>query len=191
MSPTAIEKAGDSALRLIHIAIELVGPHIPSLSKSITIPPNRLFRRTGSYLGGSRVKGHRNSSKECHIVLYKKRGEPQWIVRHGWIRIDDGKSLRRYLETWPICQEAYVIVSEPRNNALHLLSEIQSDLETPDQDDACTLKRRGERKAILEHMLKRGKINTEDEERTEAVRRQEFRQILQVGRPEAEPPARG
>jgi hypothetical protein len=67
------------------------------------------------------------SIRQCYITLYKRVGEAQWTIRHGWIASDDTESFREYLSTPSSCEEFHVVPSELRNNALHLFSEIRAD----------------------------------------------------------------
>jgi hypothetical protein len=66
---------------------------------------------------------------QCHVVFYKRRGETQWTIRHGWIPTDDAESLRQYFATLPDCGEFYAVPSEPINNTLQIFGEIRSDFE--------------------------------------------------------------
>jgi hypothetical protein len=64
--------------------------------------------------------------RQCHIVLYKRRGQTQWAICNRWIPTDDGESLRRYFSTLPTCEEFYVVPSEPQNNTLQMFGEIRA-----------------------------------------------------------------
>jgi hypothetical protein len=120
------------------------------------------------------------SIKKCHIVLYKRFGEMQWIIRHGWISTDDGESLRQYLSTQPSCEQFYVVKSEPRNNALQLLGEIQEDFGSQGNDETATSGQFGRRKAVIKQLLRRNQARLAEEYETEAEVRKQIRQVTQA-----------
>jgi hypothetical protein len=115
--------------------------------------------------------------RQCHIVLYKRRGQTQWAICHGWIPTDDGESLRRYFSTLPTCEEFYVVPSEPQNNTLQMFGEIRAAFENHKNDDAATSKQLEERQAVTEQLLRRNKARVKEEDQTEAERREQLRQI--------------
>ena len=115
-------------------------------------------------------------TRQCHIVLYRRRGETLWTIRHGWIPTDDAESLRQYFATFSSCEEFYVVASEPRNNAVQLFQEIRSDWENRN-DEVATSKQLGARKAVTRQLLRRDKARIETEDCAEAERREQFREI--------------
>jgi hypothetical protein len=117
------------------------------------------------------------STRQCHIVLYKRLGEAQWTIRHGWIPTEDGESLRQYFSTLPECEEFYVAVSEPRNNTLQMFGEIRMDFENPKDDCVSTSKQLEERKAVTAELLRRNKARVKQEDQGETERREQLRQI--------------
>jgi hypothetical protein len=120
------------------------------------------------------------SMKQCHVVLYKRFGETQWTIRHGWIPTDDGESLRQYLSTLPSCEEFYVVKSEPQNNAVQLFSEIQDDFRSRGKDETASAGQFGQRKAVIKQMLRRNKARLKEEDETEAERRDQIRQVTKA-----------
>jgi hypothetical protein len=116
------------------------------------------------------------SIKQCHIVLYKRFGETQWTIRHGWIPTDDGETLRQYLSTLPSCEEFYVMRSEPRNNVLHLFSEIQEDFRVQGNDETATAGQFGQRKVVIKQLMRRNKARVTEEDETEAELKEQIRQ---------------
>jgi hypothetical protein len=127
-------------------------------------------------------------SKQCHIVLYKRLGEAQWTVRHGWIPTDDGDSLRQYLSTLPGCLEFYVVKSEPLNNAVLLFSEVQEDFRNHENDKTATPAQFGQRKAVIKQLLRRNKARLTEEDKAEAeLRRHQISVALSTTSPQELP----
>jgi hypothetical protein len=100
-------------------------------------------------------------------VLYKRLGETQWTVRHGWIPTDD--SLRQYLSTLLGCVEFYIVKSEPLNNAVLLFSEVQEDFRNHENDKTATPAQLGRRKAVIKQLPRRNnKARLTEEDKAEA-----------------------
>jgi hypothetical protein len=117
------------------------------------------------------------SIRQCHIVLYKRLGETQWTIRHGWIPTEDGESLRQYFSTLPTCEEFYVVPSEPRNNTLQMFGEIRTEFENPKDDCVSTPKQLEDRKTVTAQLLRRNKARVKQEDQGETERREQLRQI--------------
>jgi hypothetical protein len=118
-------------------------------------------------------------TRQCHIVLYRQRGETQWTIRHGWIPTDDAESLRQYFATLPDCDESYVVASEPVNNTLQMFGEIRSDLENK-TGVLTTSNHLAERKAVTEQLLRRNKTRVKAEDLAEAEVREQLQHITKA-----------
>ena len=123
---------------------------------------------------------HMKSTRQCHIVLYKRLGETQWTIRHGWIPTEDGESLRQYFATLPTCEEFYVVPSEPQNNTLQMFGDIRMEFENRKDDCVSTSKQLEERKAVTARLLSRNKARVKQEDQGETERREQLREF---GRP--------
>jgi hypothetical protein len=119
---------------------------------------------------------HMKSTRQCHIVLYKRLGETQWTIRHGWIPTEDGESLRQYFATLPTCEEFYVVPSEPQNNTLQMFGDIRMEFENRKDDCVSTSKQLEERKAVTARLLSRNKARVKQEDQGETERREQLRQ---------------
>jgi hypothetical protein len=118
-------------------------------------------------------------TRQCHVVLYKRRGETQWTIRHGWIPTDDAESLRQYFATLLDCGEFYVVPSEPLNNTLQMFGEIRSDFEN--NTGALTASDQfAARKAVIERLLRRNKMRIKAEDLAEAEVREQFEHSIRV-----------
>jgi hypothetical protein len=119
-------------------------------------------------------------TRQRHVVLYKRRGETQWAIRHGWIPTDDAESLRQYFATSPDCGEFYEVSGEPINNTLQMFGEIRSDCEN--KTGALTASDRfAARKAVIERLLRRNKMRVKAGDLAEAELREQFRHITKAG----------
>jgi hypothetical protein len=118
--------------------------------------------------------------RQCHIVLYRRRDETRWTIRHGWIPTDDAESFRRYFANLPDCDESYGLASEPVNNTLQMFGEIRSDFENK-TDVLTTSNRLAERKAVTDQLPRRNKTRVKAEDSAEAEVREQFQHITKAG----------
>jgi hypothetical protein len=108
-------------------------------------------------------------TKQSYVILYRRRGDKQWIVHHGWIPPADAEDLRGYLATLPACEEFYVVPNEPKNNTFQLFGAVRSDFSNPADDHGTSSMQLAERRSVTQRLLKRYKVRIREESQGEAA----------------------